>query len=199
MRLTDKEKEQVVERYLSGESVKKLMEEKNFSRSTLYLWTKQYQEQAQEDYEQISVEKYRLLQKRVERLEEMIDIFKEANCKYNDSVRVKLYALETLYSKHSIHILCETFGVARGTFYNHILRNKKENTSYAQRKEDLRIKIEEIYNESNQIFGAGKIMAVLKSRGVQTSENMVRMLMREMGISSVRRESKSLYDKEQKS
>ena len=75
MRLTDKEKEQVVERYLSGESVKKLMEEKNFSRSTLYLWTKQYQEQAQEDYEQISVEKYRLLQKRVERLEEMIDIF----------------------------------------------------------------------------------------------------------------------------
>ncbi len=199
MRLTDKEKEQVVERYLSGESVKKLMKEKNFSRSTLYLWAKQYQEQAQEDYERISVKKYRLLQKRVERLEEMIDIFKEANCKYNDSVRVKLYALETLYSKHSIHILCETFGVARGTFYNHILRNKKENTSYAQRKEELRIKIEEIYNESNQIFGAGKIMVVLKSRGVQTSENMVRMLMREMGISSVRQEAKSLYDKEQKS
>ena len=84
MRLTDKEKEQVVERYLSGESVKKLMKEKNFSRSTLYLWAKQYQEQAQEDYERISVKKYRLLQKRVERLEEMIDIFKEANCKYND-------------------------------------------------------------------------------------------------------------------
>ncbi len=110
----------------------------------------------------------------------------------------KLYALEELYGQHSVHILCEALDVSRGTFYNHILRNKKQNTVYVQRKEELREKIQKIYDDSNQIFGAGTIMAVLKEQGIKAGEKTVRLLMRVMGIKSIRQEAKSLYDKEKK-
>ena len=88
--------------------------------------------------------------------------------------------------------------MSRGTFYNHILRNKKQNTVYVQRKEELREKIQKIYDDSNQIFGAGTIMAVLKEQGIKAGEKTVRLLMRVMGIKSIRQEAKSLYDKEKK-
>lgn len=43
-------------------------------------------------------------------------------------------------------------------------------------------KIQQVFDESKQIYGAGKITAVLKERGYITSEKMVRYLMQEMGL-----------------
>ena len=80
------------------------------------------------------------------------------------------------------------------TFYNFILRNKRDNTWYLKRQEELRIKIQEIYDENNQIFGAAKITAVLKEQGYQTSEKIVRKLMRDIGLISIRQDAKSIYD-----
>ena len=56
-----------------------------------------------------------------------------------------------------------------------------------------------MYDENKQIFGAAKIAAVLKSDGYIVSEEIVRELMRDMGLISIRQETKSLYDKEQRS
>ena len=55
---------------------------------------------------------------------------------------IKLEVLEDLYGKYNVHIICEALNVPRGTFYNHILRNKRDNTWYAKRKEELRLKIQ---------------------------------------------------------
>ena len=60
----------------------------------------------------------------------------------------------------------------------------------------MRIKIQEIFDENHQIFGAEKIAAVLKSKGIKTSTKMVRELMRDMGLVSIRQVSKSLYNDE---
>ena len=95
-------------------------------------------------------------------------------------------------------MLCEALEVSRGTFYSHILRNKRDNTYYSKRREELRIKIQQVYDENKQIFGAAKIAAVLKSDGYKVSERIVRELMRDMGLISIKEESKSLYDKEQR-
>ena len=65
-----------------------------------------------------------------------------------------------------------------------------------KRKEDLRVKIQKIYDDSNQIFGVGKILAVLKASGEKVSEKMVRQLMHDMGIVSIRNDAKTLYNKE---
>ena len=93
-------------------------------------------------------------------------------------------------------MICDALDIARGTYYNHILRNKRDNTWYAKRREELRIQIQEIFDENHQIFGAEKIAAVLKSKGIKTSTKMVRELMRDMGLVSIRQVSKSLYTDE---
>lgn len=198
MRKTKEQKEIAVKRYLLGERASAIIIKIGISRSTLYLWIKQYRDVQSDKGSIISVAKYKRLQNRVKRLEEIIEIYKTVNCNYNSPLKEKLYALEDLYGQHSVHILCEALDVSRGTFYNHVLRNKKQNTVYVQRKEELREKIQKIYDDSNQIFGAGKIMAVLKEQGVKAGEKTIRLLMRDMGIKSIRQEAKSLYDKEKK-
>lgn len=198
MRKTKEHKELAVKRYLTGESASVIISEIGMSRSTLYLWAKQFREAQNENGNLISVVSYKRLQGKVKRLEEMIKIYKTVNCNYNSPLKDKLYALEELYGQHSVHILCEALDVSRGTFYNHISRNKKQNTIYVQRKEELREKIQKIYDDSNQIFEVGKIMAVLKEQGIKAGEKTIRLLMRDMGIKSIRQEAKSLYDKEKK-
>ena len=56
--------------------------------------------------------------------------------------------------------------------------------------------IQEIYDESNQIFGVAKIAAVMKSEGFKVSNEMVRTLMRDMGLVSIRQSAKKLYEDE---
>ena len=82
-------------------------------------------------------------------------------------------------------------------FYNHIKRNKRENTIYAQRREMLKKKILEIDESAGHIFGAAKITALLKEKGVPVSVETVRDLMRELGLRNVRYGSKRLYEKEE--
>lgn len=111
-------------------------------------------------------------------------------------LRQRLCAAEQFYGKYSIHMICDAFNISRGTFYNHILRNKKDNTWYAKRKAELRIRIQEIYDESNQIFVAEKIAAVMKSEGIKISKEMMRALMREIGLVSILQSAKKLYEDE---
>lgn len=114
----------------------------------------------------------------------------------SDSLEIKLPILEELYGQYSVHMICEALEVPRGTFYNHILRNERDNTWHSKHKEELRVKIQQIYDDSNQIFGAGKIHAVLKEEGYHTTIQTVRSLMRDMGLISIRDGAKDFYDKE---
>ena len=82
--------------------------------------------------------------------------------------------------------------------YNHVLRNKRDNTWYAKRREELRIKIQEIFDENRQILGARKIAAILRNKDVKVSDEMVRELMKDMGLVSIRQEAKKLYTDDMK-
>lgn len=191
------QKQTLVERYLSGEPVSCIIAETSICRSTLYGWIKQCQEKKYNGGNEISLFRFQLLENKVKRLEGIIEILKTANCTTNAPIREKLNALESLYGQYNVHMLCDALDVSRGTFYNHILRSKRNNTWYAKRREELRLRIQQVYDESNQIFGAGKITAVLKGEGYRTSVEMVRELMRDMGLASIRQDAKALYDKEQ--
>jgi transposase InsO family protein len=60
------------------------------------------------------------------------------------------------------------------------------------------MKIQEIYDDSNQIFGAGKITAVLRNNDYHVSQAMVLELMRDMGLVSIRQTAKSQFIKDSK-
>lgn len=131
-------------------------------------------------------------------MENIIQVLQSVSCTVNDPLEFKLEALERLYGQYSVHVLCDALKVPRGTFYNYLLRNKRDNTWYAKRQEELRSKIQQIYDDHHQIFGAAKVTALLKEQGERVSVKMVRRLMQDMGLTSIRVGAKDLYDKEQR-
>lgn len=133
-----------------------------------------------------------MLEAKIARLEGIIEIIKKANILPNSSLKEKLYAAESISDNYSVRMLCEALDIPRGTYYNHILRNKRDSTWYAKRRETLREQIQEIYDENNQIFGSAKITAVLRRRDIKTSVNMVRQLMNDMGLVSIRQDAKNI-------
>ena len=187
-------KQAAINLYRAGTPAAEIAISLSTSRSTVCKWLKEQDNVTPN----LTKPRINLLENKVKRLNGIIEILQNVNCTVNSPLSEKLSALERLYGKYSVHMLCEALKVPRGTFYNFILRNKRDKTWYSKRQEELRIKIQEIYDENNQIFGAAKITAVLKEHGCRTSEKTVRKLMRDMGLISIRQDAKSIYDKEQR-
>ena len=196
-RYTENEKCTVISRYNNGESVADIVRDTQIPRSTIYAWIKEMTTGAS-NTKPVSLKDFRFLENKVARLQGIIEILKKAGCTAHDPLEVKLPALEALQGQYSVHMLCEALDVPRGTYYNYILRNKRTNAWYAKRREELRLEIQRIYDDSRQIFGAAKICAVRKESGIRVSREMVSELMRDMGLISIRQDSKDLYDKEQR-
>jgi len=195
MKLTAEEKQALVTRYYNGESVADICLQSGVARSTFYTWLKPHKTIQTEAGYEISPAEFAKLRTRVVKLEQEIDVLKRVNCTVSAPLKERLHALESLYGQYSVHVLCEALDVPRGTFYNHMLRNKKDNSSYQIRRTHLSEKIRRIYEGSNQIFGAKKIRAILAERGEAVSDKMVAELMAEMNLTSIRQDAKKNYNR----
>lgn len=194
-KFTNEEKQAILKRYISkSESPTSIIKSVGISKSTFYKWLSDYRnDQAEVKRKEINLRNFNLLEAKVKRLEGIIEIIKKTNILPNAPLKQKLYAAEKLSGEYSVHMICDALDISRGTYYNHILRNKRDNTWYAKRREALRIQIQEVFDENSQIFGARKIAAILRNRGVKVSDEMVRELMKDMGLVSIRQEAKKLY------
>lgn len=193
---SDNQIHDILKKFDNGESVASIVASSSIPRSTVYAWIKSSKEKNSK--QEVSLRNYRTLEAKVKRLEGIIEILQKADCRISDPLKDRLNALEKLYGQYSVYMLCEALKVPRGTFYNHILRNKRNNTWYSKQREIHRVRIQEIYDEHNQIFGAAKIAAIMKSEGYRISADTVRELMRDMGLTSIRQDSKEIYDKEKR-
>lgn len=90
-------------------------------------------------------------------------------------------------------MLCDALNVARGSYYNHIFRNKNEDTLIAKRRAELTSVVEKIYNDSRQIYGAGKITAIMNDRGYHVAYATVASIMHENDWFSICSSAKTLY------
>ena len=135
----------------------------------------------------------RELCRKVKRLEDIIAVLKTVDCTVHSPAQERLGELERLYGRFSNHVLCDALDVPRGTFLNHIRRNKRDANSYRERRELLKERISSIHDAAHQRFGAGKIAAKLKDEGIRVSKEMVHELMLEMGLSSIRTKAKAIY------
>ena len=95
--------------------------------------------------------------------------------------------------EYNVNTLCEALEVAKGTYYNHTLRNKRGETQSTQLRRELFPIIEQIYHESNQIYGVYRITVVMRERGVPIAEGTVARIMHENGLFSIRGGVKTLY------
>jgi transposase InsO family protein len=112
----------------------------------------------------------------------------------------KLSTLEDIYrqpdNSYSVHELCEALGVARGTFYNHIFR-RADRSHYKEEQAQLMLKVQQVFDDHQQRFGAKKIQTILAQSGVSVSAKRVSEIMRELGLHSIRSDAKRQYKKRQ--
>ncbi|MCH5209483.1 MAG: IS3 family transposase [Oscillospiraceae bacterium] len=190
-KLPQKQKHEMVKRYFNGEPVQAIAEDVGISRSTLYSWINDYKAEA--GYKEISLQKFNTTLRHAEYLEKMVCLLQEL-CASTTSLKERLCYIETLSSEYPVNLLCKTFNVAKGTYYNHTLRNKRENSQFNQKCAMLRPIIKDLYDESHQIFGATKITAILNDRGYHVAFATVSKLMQEMELYSIRNGAKSYYE-----
>lgn len=197
MSYTEELKLQIIARYKNDESIICISKETEIPRSTIYRWINddKFENSTLQSTNNKEIKK---LEQKIEKLQTMLAIIHKLGISINAPLKEKLNAMTPLYGKYNVHWLCEAMQVDRGTFYNHIFRNKKDNTWYSERREILREEILKIYEENRQIFGAGKITAILKQNGYRTSKRTVAFLMHDMGLQSVRHRAKAIYEKEVK-
>lgn len=196
-KFTQEEKQTLINRYLSGESVSTITADVGIARSTLYSWIKAYKKQSNETTK-MTYREFSELKRKVERLNRIITILQTADCTATSPLQDRLHEIEKLSSEYNVNTLCEALKVAKGTYYNHIFRNKRDKSQFNLKCEELKPIIQEIYDSSHQIFGVTKITSILNERNYHVCENTVSKLMRDMGLYSIHNFSKSLYDRDKK-
>ena len=196
MHYNEEEKRTLVSLYYNGKTVAEICQEHQLPRSTFYTWIQAYRPvESKNSSRTVTPKDFDSLLRRCEKQEQIITVLKSIPAIANATTQEKLAVLEPLYGQFSVHVLCQALDVPRGTFYNHIKRNKRDNSSYAKHREELRAAIQEIFEESRQTFGSEKICAVLHERGYRAGTTLVRELMSEMGLSSASTTSKRQWKK----
>ena len=161
MKFTNEQKNAIVTRRKNGESVRSLCSEFNIPRSTLYRWCKSHKSSIAANGIPFTAREVNQMQNRIAKLNNIIAILKTVNCTVSAPLRERLVALEALYGQYDVYTLCEALDVDRGTFYNHIRRNKRENAWFAKRREKYRQIVQEVFDEYHQVLGSEKIRAIL--------------------------------------
>lgn len=196
MKEQEKPKATVLKLYNAGSKVADIVTQTGVPRSTVYYWIKN---RIPNEFPTLNLRDYHFLKQKCERRERMIAILKSAPCTATAPLQEKLAAIEQMVcDEYNVNILCETFNVSKGTYYNHILRNKRGDTEQAKRRRELFPIIEEIYHQSNQIYGAGRIAAIMRERGIAICEGTVARNMHEHSLFSIRGGAKALYYRNQK-
>lgn len=188
--ISETSKIEIIKRNINGESVDLISQNISIPKSTIYYWISRYGKDIRKKTPARTVLELDHARTRIKKLEGIIEVLRAVDCTASAPLKHKLEALAPLYGKYSIYTLCEALDVSRGTFYNHILRNKRNGAWFIKRREDLKSQIQTVYDESNQIFGAIKIRIALVNKGYAVSDKIVSELMNEMGLHSIRISSK---------
>ena len=195
---SDELKQSIINQAKNGISVTSISKETGVARNTIYSWLNSIQATCDDGKQKITMRQYNELQRKLLKLQNMIHILQSSGCSVSAPLKERLTVMESLYGQYEVRTLCEAFCVSRGTFYNHMFRGKHGNTQNAKKREELRCVIRDTFHEYHELFGSGKITAILRSRGFSVSEKLVSELMYEMDLKSVSTNSKRIYNKWQK-
>lgn len=189
---TNEQKADIINRYYNGVTPTELSNKSGIARSTIYAWIKT-NERNPKWTEKIDMREIHILMQKCEQQQKMIEILQIASCTVTTPLRDRYAVIKKLEGKYSVSLLCKTMKVAKGSYYNHIFRNKNENTKFEEKKRELTPIIEKIFNDSKQIYGASKIHAILKDRGYVVGQNTIADIMHENGWFCIGHGAKKLY------
>ena len=174
---SEEQRKEIITTYQSGLPVATICEKYHVAPSTIYRWLK--------DVETAPIEAHALspdirkLAFHKERLEHILEIIQLSTLIDEVPLRRRLDILEELhehYEKYNIYELCEALHVARGTFYNHIFR-RADRSKYQEERQALMLRVQQIFDDSNQRFGAEKIRVILSDSGIHVGKKRIREIM----------------------
>lgn len=193
----DEFKEEVVRHYEQGKSIKSISQELHLAQSTIYRWVKELCsiETPVRKYTPTGFDK---LFRHAKKLEHELEIIHRTGLVTEIPLQKKLALLEGIYheGKYSVYELCEALNVARGTFYNHIFR-RADRSGREREQAELMLKIQQIFDDSAQRYGAEKIRIVLADSGIRVGKKRIAAIMKELDLHSVRPEAKQQFKKQQ--
>ena len=94
MKYSNEEKLSIITRYQQGESAIALSNELAIPRSTLYRWFNSFPTDSSGKPLKFSYQEYVLLQRKVEKLQNIITILKSVDCLVSAPLKERLHALE---------------------------------------------------------------------------------------------------------
>jgi putative transposase len=95
--------------------------------------------------------------------------------------------IEAERAEHSISRLCKVLGVSRVGYY---AWRRRPPSARDQRDRELERLVEEVFRDSRQTYGAPRVHAELRGRGVRVGKKRVARLMRRRGLEGVSRRGK---------
>ena len=191
----DEFKVKAIRRYEKGESIQSLCQELHISQSTLYHWRREYCS-IQTATHTYTPKEFDSITRRLQKAEHKLEIIQLSGYLSKVPLQDRIGPLEHLHTEftkvYSVHELCEALDVARGKFYNHIFR-RADRSKYESEKAQLILKVKQIFDDSEQRYGADKIRAVLAENGLRISTKRVLSIMQELGLHSIRTDAKRVY------
>ena len=112
--------------------------------------------------------------------------------------REKLNEMKHLASEYSVRSLAAAFNMARGTYYNDILRAKGEDAWYKVRVRELTPEVIRIFTESHGAWGSEMIANKLKIEGNGDDPATVARIMNDNGLVSSRNTAGRRYANERR-
>ena len=196
----DEFKVKAIRRYEKGESIQSLCQELHISQSTLYHWRREYCS-IQTATHTYTPKEFDSITRRLQKAEHKLEIIQLSGYLSKVPLQDRIATLEHLHTEftkvYSVHELCEALAVARGTFYNHIFR-RADRSKYESEQAQLALKVKQIFDDSEQRYGAEKIRTILISNGLHVSKKHISAIMQELGLHSVRTDAKKLYKAQQR-
>jgi len=186
-RFSQEEKNSIITQYWSGDTAPAVCEQYGISSSTLYSWIKdleRIEDGAKPTADQYLKKQYSDLKRHARKMEQKLSVYDTLHLHDQIPLEDKLILLEDMREQYSVGVLCEVLGISKGTYHNRVL-HYRDPMLYRDHRESLKAQIRQIFDESEQRFGADKITAILIQRGVHTSKKMVLRLMREMDLQSI--------------
>ena len=136
---SQEQRAEIISSYLSGKTITRLNSELGISRSTLYKWIAESTDCQQHD-RKINMREFINLKHQCEQQQKMIEILQNAPCTVIAPLSERYEYILNSSEKYSINLHCKTMKVAKGSYYNHIFRNKNENTKFEEKKRELTLK-----------------------------------------------------------
>ncbi len=197
--ISEKTKNEVVERAVFGDDIKSLADKYGISRTSIYRWINAYE--YKEKYNTDNLLTLKQMKNNMERANKKLDILSNAPCS-TEAPRLERYKyIEKIESIYGLNISCEAMNINKGSYLNYKLRGKRGNTVYAKREKEAKPLIEKVFYESNYTYGVDRIYSVLKNQGYDYGTKLIRKVMREnnmfvIGTGAKKRYLKSLGPKE---